>query len=162
MLRIAGRVSGAQLMLGTLVAALPAMVNISCMLLLLFFIWAVVGVQLFGNVRYGYELNEHTNFRNVGNAMLVLTRCVTGENWNGIMHDCAVAPPGCTPFATVKEGYWMPNDCGSPAASVGYFISFYLIGVVIVMNLFVTVILDNFDFVSNVQVAGARVRVREQ
>ena len=79
--------------------------------------------------------------------MLLLARCATGEDWNMLMHDCAVQLPRCTPHEREVEGYWLPDDCGSPALAVLYFVSFYVVGVLVILNLFVTVIIDNFTFV---------------
>lgn len=54
------------------------------MLLLLFFLfmlYAVAGVQLWGDVRYGEYISDAMNFHSIGNALLVLFTMATGENW---------------------------------------------------------------------------------
>ena len=50
------------------------MANILVLLLLVFFIFAVVGIQLFGRTRYGANTNEQVNFGDFPTAMLVLFR----------------------------------------------------------------------------------------
>ena len=42
-------------------------------------------MNLFGQVKYGYYMNEHGNFTTFTSAMVTLFRMVTGESWNGIM-----------------------------------------------------------------------------
>jgi hypothetical protein len=50
-------------------------------LLVLFYAYA--GVILFGMVRYGQAISKHVNFRSGRDALVVLFRSVTGEDWNG-------------------------------------------------------------------------------
>ena len=52
----------------------------------------------------GYDLpgkdehvNRHANFQTVGRALLTLFRMVTGESWNGLMHDC------------MEHNYWVSS-----------------------------------------------------
>jgi hypothetical protein len=128
--RIIKRARGLRMLFKTLVLSLPALANISMLLLLVFFVFAVLGIKLFGKTADyldGYdrfaELNRHANFESFGAAMLLLFRLATGENWNGVMHDCR----GLSDFA------------------VPYFISFLYIGVYLFLNLYVAAIIQNFS-----------------
>merc|ERR1711871_1549854 len=76
-------------LVNTIFLTLPAVANISAVLFLLYFIYAVMGVQLFAKVKFGESLNSHGNFMNFGSAMMMLFRSATGENWNGVMYDLA-------------------------------------------------------------------------
>jgi hypothetical protein len=112
---------------------------------LLMLVYAFAGVILFGCVKFGPELGRHANFKTVPNAIVLLMRIVTGEDWNKIMHDCMVVPPRCTR----GESYW-ESDCGNSTASILYFCSFYIIITYIVLNLLVAIIMENFSlFYSN-------------
>lgn len=80
--------------------------------------------------------------------MLVLFRSATGEAWQEIMMACAsdeigncVPMPGDPPDATAND------NCGS-AAAFPYFISFYVLCSFLIINLFVAVIMDNFDYLT--------------
>ncbi|XP_052214873.1 sodium leak channel NALCN-like isoform X2 [Dreissena polymorpha] len=109
--------------------------------------YAYTGVLLFGNVKYGYDLGRHANFKTTAHAVTTLFRIVTGEDWNKIMHDCMVWKP----FCTYKEGnsFWETN-CGNTTASRIFFFSFYVIITYIVLNLLVAIIMENFSlFYSN-------------
>ena len=55
---------------------------IATMFLLVLF-YAYAGVILFGMVRYGQAISKHVNFRSGRDALVVLFRSVTGEDWNG-------------------------------------------------------------------------------
>ncbi|CAF4143370.1 unnamed protein product, partial [Rotaria sordida] len=103
-------------------------------------IYALAGVILFGCVKFGLELGRHANFKTVPNAIVLLMRIVTGEDWNKIMHDCMVAPPRCT-----RGGSYWESDCGNSTASILYFCSFYIIITYIVLNLLVAMSMENFS-----------------
>ena len=139
--RIVKRARGLKLMVSALFASVPALFNISTLLFLCFFVYAILGMQLFGNVKFGEFLNENANFRSFGSAMLMLMRVVTGESWNFIMKDCQISPPQCTDFngpttagigdtslesAETVPGYYLMNDCGNSWLAVIYFITFYI------------------------------------
>lgn len=118
----------------TLILSLYSLVNIGILLLILFFIFAVLGMNFFEGIRHGQFLDEHANFDSFFNAVLTLYRMLSGENWNGIMHDCSVQEPYCT------KGI----DCGSTWAPL-YFVAFVVLGKFVVLNLFITVILEQFS-----------------
>ncbi|XP_076454223.1 sodium leak channel NALCN-like [Babylonia areolata] len=112
---------------------------------LLMLFYAYMGVILFGSVKYGYNLGRHANFETAPDAIMLLFRIVTGEDWNKIMHDCMVQPPFCTP-----GGNFWETDCGNYHASIIYFCTFYVIITYIVLNLLVAIIMENFSlFYSN-------------
>ena len=73
------------------------------------------------------------NFKNFGLALLMLFRISTGEDWNYVMYD-TMDPKNCM-FNT---------DCVNPFAPF-YFISFILICTDVMLNLFVLIILQQFD-----------------
>ena len=89
--------------------------------MLVFFIYSILGVSLFKDITNGEVIDPlFMNFSNFHNAMLILVRVSTGEDWNTIMYD------------TMKQ---------SPYYAPAYFISFILICSYVMLNLFVLVIL---------------------
>merc|ERR1719502_372185 len=79
----------------TLVASLPSLTNVGMLLLIMFFIFAVLGVQLFATIAENDDLNAHANFQSFEMALLTLFRFSTGENWNGVMWSMSKRTPGC-------------------------------------------------------------------
>eukprot|EP00937_MAST-01D_sp_MAST-1D-sp2_P001962 g1962.t1 len=167
--RLARKARNVRALCGTLVVTLPLILNVSCLLALLVFIYAVLGVQLFGTVRLGFSMNHHANFQTFSSAVGVLVRCVTGEQWNSIMYDAAgrydvhyLAAHNCTTLdcGCANDMQWDPATCGfegAPAApacrplngcgselAYPYFVSFMLIVAFVFVNLFVAVILEGF------------------
>ena len=95
-LRLIKSSKGLQSLLTALLLSLPAMANLSGIFLIVQFLYAVLGMQLFGKVTRGDYLNADANFCSFGTAFLTMFRCATGESWNGIMHDCMVTPASLT------------------------------------------------------------------
>ena len=71
-----------------LIIALPALWNVGSILLLLFFTFGYVAVQLFGSLARGAVINEHANFETLPNALLVLVRVATSDEWRPVMEAC--------------------------------------------------------------------------
>lgn len=76
-----------KLIFQTFIAALPAMANIGSLLLLFIFIFSILGVYMFADVKLNGALNSDANFQNVGNAFLTLIRISTGEKWPLLMNE---------------------------------------------------------------------------
>ncbi|XP_003378504.1 transporter, cation channel family [Trichinella spiralis] len=129
------------LMLTVFMSMLRSFFIIMAMFLLMLF-YAYAGVILFGMVKYGQAVNRHANFRSSSNALAVLFRIVTGEDWNEVMHDCMRSPPYCWYFE--GAAYW-ETDCGNYHGAIIYFCSFYLTITYIVLNLLVAIIMENFS-----------------
>lgn len=105
--------------------SLPAIANVMSLLTLIYFIYAIVGVYLFNSVTSGVIIGEYTNFSNFGKAMITLFRCSTGEDWYTIMYDT--------------------NQSQNLAVCIVYFISFISITTFIMLNLFIMVIIQNYE-----------------
>ncbi|CAF3600682.1 unnamed protein product [Rotaria sp. Silwood1] len=81
---------GVRALLDTVIEALPQVGNLGLLFFLLFFIFATLGVELFGKLECSEEqpcsgLDKHANFKNFAIALLTLFRVATGDNWNSIM-----------------------------------------------------------------------------
>jgi uncharacterized membrane protein YhaH (DUF805 family) len=61
-----------QEMINTLLFTLAGLVNVMGLLFLLFFVYTVMGVQLFAKIAYNGELDPHANFRSFSTAMLTV------------------------------------------------------------------------------------------
>ena len=137
-------------LVNTIILTLPALGNISGVLAMLFFIYAVMGVQLFSSVKLGESLNAQANFQNFWDAVLLLMRSATGENWNGVMYELANTKDcnhtvefdkNVCGFNSDVYNCKPLNGCGTPAAFV-YYVSFTLFVSYVFLNLFIAVILE--------------------
>ncbi|XP_013405209.2 probable voltage-dependent N-type calcium channel subunit alpha-1B [Lingula anatina] len=68
--------------------------------------------------------------------------CSTGEAWQDIMLSCISGAP-----CEVPEDEEESNDCGTVLAYM-YFVSFVFFSSFLMLNLFVAVIMDNFDYLT--------------
>jgi len=69
----------------TFLLSLPALVNIGSLILLIIFIYSVLGMYLFADIKLNGELNYHANFQDVGSSFLLMIRITTGESWPKLM-----------------------------------------------------------------------------
>jgi len=111
LLRLSKKAKGLQNLVKTFVATLPSLGHVGFLLGLFFFMYAVLGVQLFWHVQGdGQEvLGDYADFSNFGMAGLTLFRISSGEAWNACMHECMVGPPNCDP-GTPGDEYEYPSS----------------------------------------------------
>lgn len=69
----------------TFMVTLPSMVNIGTLMILIVFIYSILGVYLFAGVKRSGDLNEYANFESVVTGFITLIRITTGERWPNIM-----------------------------------------------------------------------------
>lgn len=87
-LKLIKKLNGLQKLIETLIVALPSILNLGGLYVLVFFIYAILGVFFFQDIGKGKAFDEYNNFNNVFFAFVLLFRMVTGENWWMFMFDC--------------------------------------------------------------------------
>ncbi|XP_039652524.1 calcium channel, voltage-dependent, L type, alpha 1D subunit, a isoform X19 [Perca fluviatilis] len=146
LVKLLSRGEGIRTLLWTFIKSFQALPYVALLIAMLFFIYAVIGMQVFGKVAMvdGTHINRNNNFQTFPQAVLLLFRCATGEAWQEIMLACM---PGklCDPESDYNPGEEM--TCGSGFAII-YFITFYMLCAFLIINLFVAVIMDNFDYLT--------------
>jgi hypothetical protein len=80
-----------KIILDTLVNILPQITNFIALMFLLLFIYAALGINLFSGVMEQEYVDDKNNFKSIGNAIIFLFRCSTGEDWNKIMHELTLS-----------------------------------------------------------------------
>merc|ERR550514_590708 len=78
-------------MFKTLVKSFPSIANVACVTLLLFFIYACLGMNLYANLKQTDALGPHANFEGFWMSMYILFRMSTGESYNGLMRDAMIS-----------------------------------------------------------------------
>ena len=141
LLKLTRKAKGIQTLVKTFEATLPSLMHVGFLLMIFFFMYAVLGVQLFCNVKHGEATSRFADFSNFGTSLFTLFRMSSGENWNVIMHDIMVEPPHCTPAEEAEDGF---GDCGSPAGAAIFAISFTVLCSMTTLNLIIAVILYAF------------------
>ena len=87
LLKLVKSLHGLQQLIETLIFSLPSLLNVGALLLLIFFIYAILGVFLFKDIYNGEIIDSYINFSNFGYAMLTIFKVSTGEDWSKIMFD---------------------------------------------------------------------------
>uniref|UniRef100_A0A8C4QZD7 Calcium voltage-gated channel subunit alpha1 B n=1 Tax=Eptatretus burgeri TaxID=7764 RepID=A0A8C4QZD7_EPTBU len=131
-----------RILLWTFVQSFKALPYVCLLIAMLFFIYAIIGMQVFGNLRRDEEdslITHDNNFQTFSQALVLLFRSATGEAWQEIMLSC-VSHQKCDKESGLKE-------CGSNFAYF-YFSSFIFLCSFLMLNLFVAVIMDNFEYLT--------------
>lgn len=136
-LRLVTAIPKLQLLVTCLLKSLPSMFYVSILLFLLFYIYGAMAVFLFGE-------NDPIHFRNLQTSILSLFRVVTLEDWTDVMYINMYGSNeyGYTAYDLAK---WNPTSSGSPLLGAVFFVSFVLIGTMIVLNLVIGVIMNSMD-----------------
>jgi len=136
-LKLAGKDPGLQAILQTIQFSIPALFNVFVLLVIIFFMFSILGNFLFWEVRAGDVVNELKNFSDFGSSFLLLFALATGEDWNKVMYDCSrTAEDGCVPQL----------NCSSYTPySFWYFYLLILVCSHVMLNLFILVIIQQFE-----------------
>ncbi|KAK9701208.1 Ion transport protein [Popillia japonica] len=142
-LKLLKMAKGIRALLDTVMQALPQVGNLGLLFFLLFFIFAALGVELFGRLECSEKhpcqgLGEHAHFANFGMAFLTLFRVATGDNWNGIMKD--TLREDC-----ISTADCMQNCCVSHVIAPIYFVIFVLMAQFVLVNVVVAVLMKHLE-----------------
>uniref|UniRef100_A0AAQ4Q8Z5 Voltage-dependent calcium channel alpha-1 subunit IQ domain-containing protein n=1 Tax=Gasterosteus aculeatus aculeatus TaxID=481459 RepID=A0AAQ4Q8Z5_GASAC len=140
-----------RILLWTFVQSFKALPYVCLLIAMLFFIYAIIGMQVFGNIKLNDEshINQHNNFKTFFSALMLLFRSATGESWQEIMLSC-LAGRECEPDSSISPLTTSPDHeggCGTDFAYC-YFVSFIFFSSFLMLNLFVAVIMDNFEYLT--------------
>ena len=115
-----------RLLIGALVKSIPSMGYIILLIAILFYVYAIVGVFVFG-------ASDPMHFGDLHHTLVTLFKVLTLEGWTDIMN---------------AHIYGQVSDGNMQIISVWpfiYFASFILIGAMIIMNLFIGVIMNSMQ-----------------
>ncbi|KAF8321114.1 hypothetical protein DL93DRAFT_1599778 [Clavulina sp. PMI_390] len=128
----------------TAVASLPVIVKLFSLWIVMFLLFAIADMEVFGLTRWNSSETYNQNFRSLDKALVMLAFMSTGEGWNGYMHDYATSYPYCTSTPT-------GTDCGSIGWAYGLFIAWNVVSMYIFLNMFTGVVVENFSYVFQLQ-----------
>lgn len=117
LLRLVSALPKLQLLVGALIKSFSSMGYVSLLLGIMFYIYAITGVHLFG----GHD-KEH--FGGLSQAFLTLFQTITLDDWKHLLSSASGS---------------------SPAIAVVYFVSFILLGTMIMLNLFIGIIMNSMS-----------------
>ena len=165
-LRVISNFSKFRALVDSLTYLIPSVANIGLLMFLLLFIYANIGMNIFGSLPYREGINNNLNFRGFFSTMVLLFEVTTKEKWSRVMYEAAyhnctdptseyykndtycfsyniTCYPGELVNYTSMKYYGM-FSCGSDWSYV-YFISFMIIGPIFMMNLCIVMVIEGFS-----------------
>ncbi|XP_048170612.1 sodium channel protein type 4 subunit alpha [Corvus hawaiiensis] len=144
-LRLIRGAKGIRTLLFALMMSLPALFNIGLLLFLVMFIYSIFGMSNFAYVKKESGIDDIFNFETFGNSMICLFQITTSAGWDGLLNPILNSgPPDCDPELE-NPGSSVKGDCGNPSIGIFFFCSYIIISFLIVVNMYIAIILENFN-----------------
>eukprot|EP01043_Picozoa_sp_COSAG02_P047092 COSAG02_NODE_4477_length_5322_cov_8.823090_2_plen_1152_part_00 len=150
--RIVGRVGrlfkasqqlkGLQIIFDTFINALPSLFSIATLVFLILYIFAILGMNLFGKVaHHGPCLGKYRNFENAPVAMMTLFGVATADGFACMTHACMVSEDLYSPSVCTEEA----GNCGNKGSAQIFFMVFSLIIMFSTIEMTVNIVMSKFD-----------------
>lgn len=124
-------------------ASFPQLISLLFTWFVMFMVYAIAMNQVFGMTKIGENTTGNINARSVPKALILLFRCSMGEGWNYIMADFTLEAPFCESTEKLDD-----SDCGNKQYAYLLFMLWNVISMYIMLNLFVSLILDSFSYIN--------------
>lgn len=132
-LRLVTALPKLRIIVNALLKSIPSMGSVAFLLLIHFYAFAVLGVFLFGQ-------NDPVHFGSLGKSFLSLFTVLTLEGWVDIMK---IQMEGCSFGDAERLREFCTSSQAQPVAAVAYFLSFIVIGTMIILNLLIGVVVGS-------------------
>ncbi|XP_044531444.1 sodium channel protein type 11 subunit alpha [Gracilinanus agilis] len=143
-LRLVRAAKGIRTLLFALMMSLPSLFNIGLLLFLVMFIYAIIGMTNFSHVKYDAGIDDMFNFQTFGSSMLCLFQITTSAGWDALLSPMLSSrSPSCR--AKDSNDLKPSGDCVSSVMAIAFFVSYIIISFLIVVNMYIAVILENFN-----------------
>uniref|UniRef100_A0A8B9HP71 Sodium channel protein n=1 Tax=Astyanax mexicanus TaxID=7994 RepID=A0A8B9HP71_ASTMX len=144
-LRLIRGAKGIRTLLFALMMSLPALFNIGLLLFLVMFIYAIFGMANFAYVKKQGGIDDMFNFETFGNSMICLFQITTSAGWDSLLGPILNnSPEECDPNIP-HTGTNARGNCGNPSVGITFFVTYIIISFLIVVNMYIAIILENFS-----------------
>lgn len=116
-----------QLLITTLLRSLPSMGYVALLILILFYVYGVIGVFLF-------EGSDPDHYGTLMTSLLTLFQTITGEGWPDLLS--------------------IQKEAGNTFLASIYYVSFIVVGSMIILNLFIGVIVSELENLREMDAKG--------
>uniref|UniRef100_A0A671YFF1 Sodium channel protein n=1 Tax=Sparus aurata TaxID=8175 RepID=A0A671YFF1_SPAAU len=144
-LRLIRAAKGIRTLLFALMMSMPALFNIGLLLFLVMFIYAIFGMANFAYVKKQDGVDDMFNFETFGNSMICLFQISTSAGWDNLLSPIMASSPDECDVNFVNTGTNARGNCGSPSMGIAFFVSYIIISFLIVVNMYIAIILENFS-----------------
>uniref|UniRef100_A0A3B4F4Q8 Sodium channel protein n=1 Tax=Pundamilia nyererei TaxID=303518 RepID=A0A3B4F4Q8_9CICH len=143
-LRLIKSAKGIRTLLFALMMSLPALFNIGLLLFLVMFIYAIFAMSNFAYVKKERGIDDLFNFETFANSMICLFQITTSAGWDTLLYPILNKnEDDCNPKME-NPGSNFKGNCGNPTLGITFFVSYIIISFLIVVNMYIAVILENF------------------
>ncbi|XP_058657887.1 sodium channel protein type 5 subunit alpha-like [Ammospiza caudacuta] len=142
-LRIVRKARGIRTLLFALLMSLPALVNIGLLLFLIMFIYAIVGMANFACLPEDGGIDDIFNFKTFCGSILCLFQITTSAGWDNLLAPVLRESDKCA--LQLDATGTKKNNCVNKGFGILYFVSYVIISFLIVVNMYIAVILENFN-----------------
>uniref|UniRef100_A0A3P9BFX7 Sodium channel protein n=1 Tax=Maylandia zebra TaxID=106582 RepID=A0A3P9BFX7_9CICH len=143
-LRLIKSAKGIRTLLFALMMSLPALFNIGLLLFLVMFIYAIFAMSNFAYVKKERGIDDLFNFETFANSMICLFQITTSGGWDTLLYPILNKnEDDCDPEME-NPGSNFKGNCGNPTLGITFFVSYIIICFLIVVNMYIAVILENF------------------
>ncbi|XP_056290597.1 sodium channel protein type 4 subunit alpha-like isoform X1 [Pseudoliparis swirei] len=144
-LRLIRGAKGIRTLLFALMMSLPALFNIGLLLFLVMFIYAIFGMANFAYVKRQAGIDDMFNFETFGNSMICLFQITTSAGWDSLLSPILNNSPEECNASIRHTGTAVRGDCGNPSVGITFFVTYIIISFLIVVNMYIAIILENFS-----------------
>lgn len=131
-----------QLLVGALLKSIPSLGYIGILLGLHFYMYAVIGTFVFGE-------NDPIHFGSLHKAFLTLFQVLTLEGWNDLLGTQFLGSDFYYDDSLKAMTAGVRHSAGQPILAALYFVSFIMLGTMIMLNLFTGVIITSMEEATN-------------
>ncbi|XP_026697369.1 sodium channel protein type 5 subunit alpha-like isoform X2 [Athene cunicularia] len=142
-LRLIRKARGIRTLLFALLMSLPALFNIGLLLFLVMFIYAIVGMTNFACLGWEGGVDNLFNFQTFDSSILCLFQITTSAGWDGLLVPLLKGSNSCAPNLNLTDE--QKKNCTSKEVGILFFVSYVIISFLIVVNMYIAVILENFS-----------------
>uniref|UniRef100_A0A669C4Y6 Sodium channel protein n=1 Tax=Oreochromis niloticus TaxID=8128 RepID=A0A669C4Y6_ORENI len=144
-LRLIRGAKGIRTLLFALMMSLPALFNIGLLLFLVMFIYAIFGMANFAYVKRQGGIDDMFNFETFGNSMICLFQITTSAGWDSLLSPILNNSPEECDANIPHTGTTVRGNCGNPSVGITFFVTYIIISFLIVVNMYIAIILENFS-----------------
>uniref|UniRef100_A0A8C5HSA4 Sodium channel protein n=1 Tax=Gouania willdenowi TaxID=441366 RepID=A0A8C5HSA4_GOUWI len=144
-LRLIRAAKGIRTLLFALMMSMPALFNIGLLLFLVMFIYAIFGMANFAYVKKQDGVDDMFNFETFGNSMICLFQISTSAGWDNLLSPIMASSPDECDVNYINTGTNTRGNCGNPSVGIAFFVSYIIISFLIVVNMYIAIILENFS-----------------
>ncbi|XP_023820946.1 sodium channel protein type 4 subunit alpha [Oryzias latipes] len=144
-LRLIRAAKGIRTLLFALMMSMPALFNIGLLLFLVMFIYAIFGMANFAYVKKQDGIDDMFNFETFGNSIICLFQISTSAGWDNLLSPIMSNSPEECDIHFINTGTNTRGNCGNPSMGIAFFVSYIIISFLIVVNMYIAIILENFS-----------------